>query len=222
MELIRPNDIHTDRLQHGWSWRIPLPGRVSVGLVVDSQVLREFGSDPESQFDGVLRHDPMLRSWGHTAKRITPVLKYNNYQLRSERGVGANWALVGDALGFVDPVFSSGMLIALDGAASLARALGAGAGARDLADYETRIFRQLDCWQRVVDYFYDGRLFSLFKLAEELRGRFPWRLLESHFSRHLPRVVTGEATTHRYSLGLLEFMVRHGLMNNDPRDLAVR
>ena len=222
VELIRPNDIHTDRLQHGWSWRIPLPGRVSVGLVMDSQVLREFGSDADAQFDGVLREDPMLRGWGHTAKRITPVLKYSNYQLRSERGVGANWALVGDALGFVDPVFSSGMLIALDGAAALARALQAGASARDLADYEARIFRQLDCWHRVVGYFYDGRLFSLFKLGEELRGRFPWRLLEFHFSRHFPRVVTGEATTHRYSLGLLEFMVHHGLMNNDPQELAVR
>ena len=222
VELIRPGDIHTDRLAHGWSWRIPLPGRVSVGLVMDSDVLAEYGEDAESQFDACLREEPMLRHWGATAKRLTPVLKYTNYQLRSERGVGENWALVGDAFGFVDPVFSSGMLIALDGALSLARALRAGATQEALARYEARVSLQLDSWHRVVGHWYDGRLFSLFRLGEELRGRFPWSLLEFHFARHFPRVVTGEATTHRYSMALLEFMVRRGLRGHDPQELAVR
>ena len=222
VELIRPGDIHTDRLSHGWSWRIPLPGRVSLGLVMDPAALAEFGGDPESQYDAYLRHEPMFGDWGATAKRITPVLKYTNYQLRSERGVGENWALVGDAFGFVDPVFSSGMLIALDGAWSLARALRGGGGPRELADYETRVQRQLACWHRVVGWFYDGRLFTLFKLGDELRGRFPWSLLEFHFGKHFPRVVTGEATTNPYSLGLLDFMVHHGLRDNDPQELAVR
>jgi hypothetical protein len=58
--LINPGDVHTDRLEHGWSWRIPLPGRVSVGLVMDSPVLREFGADAEEQYDNYLRHDPLL------------------------------------------------------------------------------------------------------------------------------------------------------------------
>ena len=55
MTLILPGNVHTDRLEHGWSWRIPLPGRVSVGLVIDPAVLREFGSDAEEQFDAYLR-----------------------------------------------------------------------------------------------------------------------------------------------------------------------
>ena len=62
--LINPGDVHTDRLEHGWSWRIPLPGRVSVGLVMDSPVLREFGADAEEQFDTYLRHDPLLSRLG--------------------------------------------------------------------------------------------------------------------------------------------------------------
>jgi flavin-dependent dehydrogenase len=124
--LINPGDVHTDRLQHGWAWRIPLPGRVSVGLVMDSQVLREFGSDVEEQYDHYLRFDPQLSDWGVTAKRISPVVKYTNYQLRHTRGLGPNWALAGDAFGFIDPVFSSGLMIALDGAWNLAQALIAG------------------------------------------------------------------------------------------------
>ena len=219
--LIHPNDIHTDRLEHGWSWRIPLPGRVSVGLVMDASVLREFGADAEEQFDAYLRHDPLLSDWGVTAKRISPVVRYTNYQLRATRGTGPNWALLGDAFGFIDPVFSSGLLIALDGAWELARALRNGSN-RALARFEARTLRQLENWQRVVRYFYDGRLFTLFKIGEEMGDRWYARLLDLHFRKHMPRVVTGEATTHPYSMGLVDFMVKYGLMEEDPRERAVR
>ncbi len=219
--LINPGDIHTDRLEHGWSWRIPLPGRVSVGLVMDPAVLREFGSDAEEQFDAYLRHDPQLADWGVTAKRISPVMKYTNYQLRCTRGVGPGWALVGDAFGFIDPVFSSGLLIALDGAWQLARALQAGSEGA-LRRFEARNLQQLANWQRVVRYFYDGRLFTLFKIGETMSTRWLGRVTDFHFRRHMPRVVTGEATTHRYSMGLLDFMVQHALLDLDPRERAVR
>jgi flavin-dependent dehydrogenase len=219
--LINPGDVHTDRLEHGWSWRIPLPGRVSVGLVMDSNVLREFGSDAEEQFDAYIRHDPQLSDWGVTAKRISPVVKYTNYQLRHTRGFGPGWALVGDAFGFIDPVLSSGLFIALDGAWNLARALQSGS-ARALRRFERRNLRQLANWQRIVSYFYDGRLFTLFKIGDDMSDRWLGRMTDFHFRRHFPRVVTGEATTHAYSMGLLDFMVRYALMDLDPRQRAVR
>jgi flavin-dependent dehydrogenase len=219
--LINPGDVHTDRLEHGWSWRIPLPGRVSVGLVIDSQVLREFGADAEEQYDSYLRHDPLLSDWGVTAKRISPVVKYTNYQLRHTRGLGPNWALVGDAFGFIDPVFSSGLMIALDGAWNLAQALCAGSE-RKLRQFEVRNLRQLENWQRIVSYFYNGRLFTLFKIGEEMSERWLGRMTDFHFRRHFPRVVTGEATTHAYSMGLLDFMVKYALWDLDPSERAVR
>lgn len=214
-------NVHTDRLDHGWCWRIPLPGRVSVGLVMDGAVLREFGANAEEQFDAYLRQDPLLREWGFTAKRISPVLRYTNYQLRSTRGVGPGWALVGDAFGFVDPVFSSGLLVALDGASALARAVLAGRPAA-FRRYEARVLRHLENWQRVVGYFYDGRLFTLLKVGELMSTRLPGRLLDFHFRKHMPRIFTGESTMKRYSVGLLDFMVRHALAGNDPQGLAVR
>lgn len=219
--LLREGDVHTDRLAHGWCWRIPLPGRVSVGLVMDPAVLAEFGASSEEQFDAYLQHDPLLRDWGVTAKRISPVLRYTNYQLRTMRGVGPNWALVGDAFGFVDPVFSSGLLVGMDAASELSDALANG-GAAALRRYEAHVLRHLSNWQRVADYFYDGRLFTLLKIGELMRTRPVGRLMDFHFRKHLPRIFTGEATTHRYSVGLLDFMVRHALMGNDPRELAVR
>ena len=118
--LLYEGHVHTDLLEHGWCWRIPLPGRVSVGLVIDTPVLREFGDTAEEQFDGYLRHDRRLRDWGCTAKRLAPVVKYTNYQLRHTRGVGENWALLGDAFGFVDPVFRAHE-VGLDAANQLRR-----------------------------------------------------------------------------------------------------
>jgi len=219
--LLQPGDVHTDRLEHGWSWRIPLPGRVSVGLVIDGAVIGEYGDSAEEQFDAYLRHDRVLEEWAKGAKRISPVLRYTNYQLRCTRGVGPGWALLGDAFGFVDPVFSSGLLIGLDGAAALADAIASGSPSA-LRRYQARVLRHLENWQRVAGYFYDGRLFTLFKVGEFFRTLPIGRLLDFHFRTHMPRVFTGEATTRRYSIGLVDFMVAHALAGNDPRNLAVR
>jgi flavin-dependent dehydrogenase len=220
--LVSEGHVHTDLLEHGWCWRIPLPGRVSVGLVIDTPVLREFGSTAEEQFDNYLRHDRGLCDWGFAAKRIAPVVKYTNYQMRHTRGVGENWALLGDAFGFVDPVFSSGMLVGLDGALELAKTLAAGGGPEALARYEAHVLRHLANWHRVASYFYDGRLFTLLKLGDRKKSEFPWALVDPHFRKHMPRVFTGESTTRRYSMGLLDFMVRWALTRSDPTPFAVR
>jgi flavin-dependent dehydrogenase len=219
--LLVEGNVHSDRLERGWSWRIPLPGRVSVGLVVPNEHLAPFGSSAEQQFDGLLRHDPTTAGWAPNARRITPVVKYNNYQLRSTRGVGPGWAMVGDSFGFVDPVFSSGLLIGMQGAEDLANALLEG---RDvaLARYERRVLHALTIWQRMVDYFYDGRLFTLFQVGEYVRQTLVGRLTNWHMQAHLPRIFTGEGTTNRYNVALLDFMIRYGLAGNDPRELEVR
>jgi flavin-dependent dehydrogenase len=213
--------VHTDRLSHGWCWRIPLPDRVSVGFVVDDAYLADFGDSVEAQYDNFLIREPVLAYWAGAARRITPVVRYNNYQLRSHRGVGRGWALVGDAFGFVDPVFSSGLLIGMSSAEKLATALLNGsAGA--LERYESYVTRQLSVWQRLVDYYYDGRLFTLFEVGDAVRKRRSWKLIDRHLQRHLPRVFTGEATQSRYSVGLLDFMVRYAIVGHDPAKLEVR
>lgn len=213
--------VHTERLHRGWSWRIPLPGRVSLGFVVDGEYLRKFGERPDEQFDRFLRFDPRTREWADATQRLTPVLRYTNYQLRATRGVGPNWALLGDSFGFVDPVFSSGMLIGLQSAEALVPALRKGTP-RALARYEREVLRQLEVWQKVVGYFYDGSLLTLFRVGEYVRNTPVGRLLDGHFRKHMPRIFTGENTTNPYSLGLVDFMVRYGLAGNDPRELEIR
>jgi hypothetical protein len=48
------------------------------------------------------------------------------------------------------------------------------------------------------------------------------RVLDFHFRKHLPRVFTGEASTKRYSVGLVDFMCKHALSGNDPEAFRVR
>lgn len=219
--LITSGSVHTDILETGWSWRIPLPGRVSVGLVMSGETLAKFGNDIEEQFDNYLAYDPVIRRWGGAPRRITRVVKYTNYQLVTQRGSGPNWALLGDAFGFVDPVFSSGMLIGLDAAEVLARTLRAGPSPESLARYDARVRHHILAWQRVVGHFYSGRLFTLLHVAEIAKTTRFGRVLDLHFGRYLPRVFTGEASNGRYGVWLLDFMCRNGLAWNDPSKLAV-
>jgi flavin-dependent dehydrogenase len=219
--LVLPGNVHSDRLERGWSWRIPLPGRVSVGVVIPSEHIAGFGNSAEEQFDSFLRRDECARQWGEKAERITPVVRYTNYQLRATRGAGANWALVGDAFGFIDPVLSSGLLITFDGARSLADAIIAGTP-RAFKRFETRVIRNLDDWTRIVDAYYSGRLFTLFKVGEYMKNSFVGKRMDFHFRKHIPRVFTGEATDSRYSMGMVDFMLHYGLAGNDPDEFAVR
>ncbi len=220
--LERQGHVHSSILDRGWSWRIPLPGRTSVGVVAPSEYLASLGDTLEQQFDTCMQRDRVAAGFAAEATRVTPVFKYSNYQLRSQLGVGPNWALVGDAFGFVDPVFSSGLCIGLDSAYELSRAVLAGTP-RAFERYQSHVIRHLENWYRSVGNFYDGRLFTLFKVGERMRETFVGGLVEPHFLKHMPRVFTGEATSQRYSVGLLNFMCRYGLPPGyDPDELAVR
>lgn len=213
-------NVHTDRLDQGWGWRIPLPGRVSVGMVVDGAALASHGTTLEEQYDNFLRADSVMKHWIAPATRVTPVVRYSNYQLSSLRGFGENWALVGDAFGFIDPVFSSGSLVAFESARDLAAALVDG-GEQALPQWEADVQRRLAAWRRVVDIFYNGRLLTLLKMGDHIRRTVPGKLMDWHFRKHMPRVFTGENVTSRYSLGLLTFMAEHALWNNDPEQLRI-
>jgi flavin-dependent dehydrogenase len=194
--------IHSDVLEHGWGWRIPLVGRVSLGVVVEPGVLKGFGTRVEEQFEAYLRSEPRLDKLTGNARRLTPVMKYSNYQLTTLRAVGPGWALVGDAFGFIDPVFSSGLHLAFSGARTLANAVLAGTP-RALRRYERDFRRQLAGWRDAVDMFYDRRFFAVLRLRAAQPRNTLQRLLNRHAERHIPPVFTGEGTASAYNRLLL-------------------
>ena len=95
----------------GWSWRIPLPDRMSVGVVLNKEIAQEFGSNPTERLEAIIDGDPDLSKRGKMRKRLTDVPVYTNYQLIAQRGFGPGWIAAGDALGFVDPMLSPGLFL---------------------------------------------------------------------------------------------------------------
>jgi flavin-dependent dehydrogenase len=204
-EIIEPYNIHLHRLEKGWTWRIPLPGRTSVGVVINPEHLKQYGTTKEEQYDNYLKTDDVLKKFTANAKRETGVVQYDNYQLISQKMYGSNWVLTGDAGGFLDPIFSSGLFLAIKGAFRLANAIEAGTDAA-FKRYQKEQLRELYVWQKLVDTWYSGRLFTLFKVGEDRMDTALGRFIGPHMQRHLTRIFSGEAVYRSYSRRFLNFV----------------
>ncbi|KLI98092.1 NAD(P)/FAD-dependent oxidoreductase [Luteimonas sp. FCS-9] len=115
-------NITIARFEHGWFWLIPLPDDVmSVGAVCLPEYLRQRSADGgridnETLLMRTLEANPAVRARMRGAERIAPVHATGNYSYASTRMAGPGWILIGDAYAFVDPIFSSGVYLAMDGA----------------------------------------------------------------------------------------------------------
>ncbi len=220
-ELFRDGYVHSSRLDHGWSWRIPLPDRVSLGIVLGADEAKKFGATPEERYDHLLQQDSVLRVATAGSKRLTPVLEYTNYQLVSDRLFGDGWVLLGDTAGFIDPVFSSGLLIGMTSAESLVEAIREG-GTPAFQRYEQGVVHHLKTWHEIVNYFYDGRMFTSFRVGEMLKNNLLIKMTSRHINKHMGRIFTGLAARAPYSMGLMRFLMKYGLKDQDPKQMAIR
>ena len=205
-EKIEPYNIHLHRLDKGWTWRIPLPGRTSVGVVINPNHLKKYGTTKEEQYDNILKADETLNKFTQNAKRETGVVQYNNYQLISQQMYGKNWLLTGDAGGFLDPIFSSGLFLAIKGSFAAAKAIEEGTDTA-FKKYQKYQLYELKIWQRLVDTWYSGSLFTLFKVGQDRMDTAFGRFIGPHMQRHLTRIFSGEAVYRSYSRGFLNFVL---------------
>jgi len=223
-------------LEHGWSWRIPLPGRLSVGVVVDKSVAKRHGTTPEERLDGIIASERILKKAGMGRKRVSEVMTYTNYQLISERSHGPGWLAVGDAFGFVDPMLSPGLFMAMHMAEILdQKVFKAGpqvlANAKKLAAGFSKVEKEMRdwhaAWDEVIEYFYDGRIFSMYeggaKLTETYKKwAFP-AMMEKHLSANITRMVSGVSTRSRYGRKLVHYSSKHLIWDtNPPEHYAVK
>jgi flavin-dependent dehydrogenase len=111
-------DITIYWFEHGWFWFIPLAGGVtSVGAVTWPYYLKTRKSRPLEQFlrDTVALCAPLSERLRH-AQLVSPVEATGNYSYVCDRTHGGNYLLLGDAYTFIDPVFSSGVMLAMHSA----------------------------------------------------------------------------------------------------------
>lgn len=102
------------RMDFGWCWLIPLDGtRTSVGLVQTVEQQRRSGKSVEEQFEETIIRTPELRRRMEGARRVSEFGHAGDYTYRYLRSAGPRWLLIGDAAGFIDPIFSSGAMLAL-------------------------------------------------------------------------------------------------------------
>ena len=140
-------NISIYRFAHGWMWMIPLPdGVMSVGAVCRPDYLKQRKGRPREFLLETLKRSPALwRRLEHAELIGNEVRVAGNYSYDSRQMGGRGWVLIGDAFAFIDPVFSSGVYLAMSGAEQAARL--ADVALRDPAG-ERRLLRQLERRQR--------------------------------------------------------------------------
>lgn len=230
-----PGQVRIGRGEAGWSWCIPLPERLSIGIVLGQDDAAKLGRTPEERLERAIAADAGLTAILGRGRRVSEVATYANYQQISERGHGRGWVMVGDAFGFVDPMLSPGVFLSLRSAEQLADALTPWLRRHEtpapaeldtvLAAYAATQDEMLSAWLELVAYLYDGRLAALIQAGRSWMPENPGllkRAMQQHIARHVGLLASGAATTSRYSRGLLRFLGRYGLRGVDPADLAIR
>jgi flavin-dependent dehydrogenase len=140
-------NISMYRFEHGWMWMIPLPaGVMSVGAVCRPEYLKQRrGRTVEFLLETLKRNPALWQRVEHAELIGNEVRVTGNYSYDSRRMAGPGWVLVGDAFAFIDPVFSSGVYLAMSGAEQAATAVDA--ALRDPAR-ERALLRGLEKRQR--------------------------------------------------------------------------
>jgi flavin-dependent dehydrogenase len=207
------------RLENGWCWRIPLRDSMSVGVVLNKDDAAKFGNTSEERLEGIINHDPLLSAAGKNRKRVTEIATYTNYQLVSARGHGPGWVMSGDAFGFVDPMLSPGMWLALRSAELLSENL------HDLPAYDQEMRKQIKAWMALVEFFYDGRIFAMYKTGMFFEKKFPGKIsdaMHQFFNNKIACMAAGLTTTSRFGHGMLQFCAGPASWKTNPATLAIR
>lgn len=118
----RPGDkagmITVHLFEHGWFWMIPLPEDVmSVGVVGTQAFFKSRKGSLDVLFANAVAATPSLAAHMTNAKPLGPLTACADYSYDSRSYVGDNHILVGDAAAFIDPLFSSGVMMAMSSAA---------------------------------------------------------------------------------------------------------
>ena len=166
-EISAQGNIKVLIVEDGWHWLIPLVGgRLSIGLV------KWRGKLDEAALDAALAASPIVQRLTAGARR-GPTRTIANWSYRNLVPHGPRWACIGDAVAFLDPVFSSGVSLAMLGAERgvdlLLPALASGAEGDPLlmSSWSTYMQPAYDAFEQLIRRFYHSRMVShLFFAAE--------------------------------------------------------
>jgi flavin-dependent dehydrogenase len=179
----------------GWFWYIPLHDDiVSLGIVAPFDYLFKGRHGHEQTYHEEVERCPAVSSRISAAERATGYFATRDYSYRSTRVAGDGWVLIGDAFGFLDPLYSSGVLLALKSGELAADAIVRGLKKGDTSGEELgrwgETFNQgIDRMRRLVCEFYNGFSFGRFvRQHPDLRGTVTDLLIGDLFTDSVDKV----------------------------------
>ena len=170
---------------------------VSVGVVADNDYLLKdrCNKDPAAIYQEEIARCPGLGPRLSHAEMVAPVRVAKEYSYRSSEVAGDGWVLVGDAFGFLDPLYSSGVLLALRSGEVAADAIEAALAAGDvsaqrLGSWGPDFVKGMNRMRRLVKEFYDGLNFGkLVKRNPDLQGVVTDLLIGDLFTDRVDAIV---------------------------------
>ncbi|MCP3128826.1 NAD(P)/FAD-dependent oxidoreductase [Shewanella sp. KJ2020] len=144
-----------------WYWLIPFSnGRCSLGVVAEPQLLARLQGSLEQQLMSIVNEEPGLKALLANAKVVQECATLKGYSANVSRLATDKFALLGNAGEFLDPVFSSGVTIAMQSASMAAKCVTKqlnGEAVDWQADYSAPLMQGVNTFRTYVQAWYDGR-----------------------------------------------------------------
>jgi FADH2 O2-dependent halogenase len=161
--------IHFLPYQHTWIWQIPITDEItSIGLVTSKKHIDGNRHNMEEVFYSFLSKNFELAERIKKAEKVKPFIVESEYSYSMDKLAGDRWILVGDAARFVDPIFSSGVSIALNGARFAANDIVNAFRKKSFTEYDFKnytdtIHRGCKNWYDFISLYYElNVLFTYF------------------------------------------------------------
>ena len=159
-EGITGSFIRLIRGRDRWFWMIPLTAtKMSIGIVMDIADFKALKKPPGQMLEEAVREQPQIWSRMARAERVTEVYSASDYSYRNTSLCGDRWLLAGDAAGFIDPIFSTGVFLGIRSGEQAAEVLHEvleqpARRAAVFKRYERAVNRVMDLYLRFVSNWY--------------------------------------------------------------------
>jgi flavin-dependent dehydrogenase len=160
-------------LRDAWFWTIPLSEELtSVGLVLDREHVMRSGLSPEQMLARTIEQTPYMAERMKDSERVMEVKARRDFSYRMQNIAGDNFIMAGDAAGFLDPIFSTGVLLAMQSgeraADAVAEKLERGSS-KALQRYERDSQVSIDRYFRFITQFYKREFIEMFMIPDPPR-----------------------------------------------------
>ena len=183
------------RLDNKWFWIIPISAeKTSVGCVMDGEEFTRMKLKPDAVFQHWVESSAVMRERMRNAELLGPIHTTSDFSYKNTRFIGERLLRVGDAAGFMDPIFSAGVYLAMYSGRLAARAAldsyqRPRGQSRFFRSYEKRVCYAMQVYWEMVEHFYTTPFMEVFleprekfslpaavnaMLAGDIEGR--WRL----------------------------------------------